>query len=61
MAERAGAIALQTHQQIVGVVEIIRCVICIQQGEWPSREEDVEEVGLDRIVAPRQPQRAVAR
>src|SRR5688500_703418 len=27
-----------------GIVEIIRCAICIQQGEWPSREEDVQEV-----------------
>ena len=32
-----------------GVVEIIRCVICIQQGEWPSREEDVEEVDVDKL------------
>ena len=26
-----------------GVVEIIRCVICIRQGAWPSREQDVED------------------
>jgi TRAP-type mannitol/chloroaromatic compound transport system permease small subunit len=32
-----------------GVVEIIRCVICIQQGKWPSREEDVEEVDVDKL------------
>jgi TRAP-type mannitol/chloroaromatic compound transport system permease small subunit len=32
-----------------GVVEIIRCVICIQQGEWPSREQDVEEVDVDKL------------
>ncbi len=32
-----------------GVVEIIRCVICIQQGEWPSREHDVEEVDVDKL------------
>jgi len=32
-----------------GVVEIIRCVICIQQGEWPSREEDVQEVDVDKL------------
>jgi TRAP-type mannitol/chloroaromatic compound transport system permease small subunit len=32
-----------------GIVEIIRCVICIQQGEWPSREEDVEEVDVDKL------------
>ena len=32
-----------------GIVEIIRCVICIQQGEWPSREHDVEEVDVGKL------------
>ena len=32
-----------------GIVEIIRCVICIKEGEWPSREEDVEEVDVDKL------------
>jgi TRAP-type mannitol/chloroaromatic compound transport system permease small subunit len=32
-----------------GIVEIIRCVICLKQGEWPSREEDVEEVDVDKL------------
>jgi len=32
-----------------GIVEIIRCIICIKQGEWPSREEDVEEVDVDKL------------
>ena len=32
-----------------GVVEIIRCVICIQRGEWPSREVDVQEVDVDKL------------
>jgi TRAP-type mannitol/chloroaromatic compound transport system permease small subunit len=32
-----------------GVVEIIRCVICLQQGEWPSREADVAEVDVDKL------------
>jgi TRAP-type mannitol/chloroaromatic compound transport system permease small subunit len=32
-----------------GIVEIIRCVICIRQGEWPSREHDVEEVDVDKL------------
>ena len=32
-----------------GVVEIIRCVICIQQGAWPSREQDVEEVDVGKL------------
>ena len=34
-----------------GIVEIIRCVICIQQGRWPSREEDVEEVDVEKLKA----------
>jgi TRAP-type mannitol/chloroaromatic compound transport system permease small subunit len=32
-----------------GIVEIIRCVICIKQGEWPSREEDVQEVDVEKL------------
>ena len=32
-----------------GIVEIIRCVICIQQGQWPSREHDVEEVDVGKL------------
>jgi len=32
-----------------GIVEIIRCVMCLQTGEWPSREEDVEEVDVDKL------------
>lgn len=32
-----------------GVVEIIRCAICLKQGQWPSREEDVEEVDVDKL------------
>ena len=34
---------------VQGVVEIIRCVIAIKQGEWPSREQDVEEVDVDKL------------
>src|SRR5918992_3016502 len=40
----AGAILL-----VQGIVEIIRCVICIRQGEWPSREQDVEEVDIEKL------------
>jgi TRAP-type mannitol/chloroaromatic compound transport system permease small subunit len=36
---------------VQGVVEIIRCVICLKQGDWPSREEDVEEVDVDKLKA----------
>lgn len=32
-----------------GMVEIIRCVICIRDGEWPSREQDVEEVDVKKL------------
>jgi TRAP-type mannitol/chloroaromatic compound transport system permease small subunit len=34
-----------------GLVEIFRCVVCIQQGEWPSREQDVEEVDVEKMKA----------
>jgi TRAP-type mannitol/chloroaromatic compound transport system permease small subunit len=34
-----------------GIVEIFRCVVCIQEGEWPSREQDVEEVDVDALKA----------
>ena len=32
-----------------GLVEIARCVICLRQGAWPSREADVEEVDVDKL------------
>jgi len=32
-----------------GIVEIIRCIICLKQGAWPSREVDVEEVDVDKL------------
>ena len=34
---------------VQGIVEIIRCVICIKQGSWPAREEDVQEVDVDKL------------
>jgi TRAP-type mannitol/chloroaromatic compound transport system permease small subunit len=34
-----------------GVVEIIRCVLCLKQGRWPSRKEDVQEVDVDQLKA----------
>jgi TRAP-type mannitol/chloroaromatic compound transport system permease small subunit len=40
----AGALLLMQ-----GVVEIIRCVICIKEGEWPSRVEDVQEVDVEKL------------
>ena len=32
-----------------GLVEIVRCVLCLQQGAWPSREQDVEEVDVEKL------------
>jgi TRAP-type mannitol/chloroaromatic compound transport system permease small subunit len=32
-----------------GLVEIVRCVLCLKQGEWPPRDEDVEEVDVDKL------------
>jgi TRAP-type mannitol/chloroaromatic compound transport system permease small subunit len=34
-----------------GLVEIARCVICIREGQWPSREQDVEEVDVEKLKA----------
>jgi TRAP-type mannitol/chloroaromatic compound transport system permease small subunit len=32
-----------------GFVEIVRCIVCIKTGVWPSREQDVEEVDVDKL------------
>ncbi len=32
-----------------GVVEILRCILCLQTGKWPSRGADVEEVDVDKL------------
>jgi TRAP-type mannitol/chloroaromatic compound transport system permease small subunit len=40
----AGAMIL-----LQGVVEIVRCVVCLKNGEWPSRIEDVEEVDVEKL------------
>jgi TRAP-type mannitol/chloroaromatic compound transport system permease small subunit len=40
----AGAVLL-----LQGIVEIVRCVICLREGDWPSREQDVEEVDVDKL------------
>src|SRR5713226_1855369 len=29
-----------------GLAEIVRCVVCLRTGEWPSRLEDVEEIDV---------------
>ncbi len=40
----AGAMLL-----LQGLVEIVRCVQCMRDGQWPSREHDVEEVDVDKL------------
>jgi len=40
----AGAILLAQ-----GLVEIVRCIVCLQQGAWPSRGDDVEEVDVEKL------------
>ena len=32
-----------------GLVEIVRCMVCLQQGAWPARGEDVEEVDVEKL------------
>jgi TRAP-type mannitol/chloroaromatic compound transport system permease small subunit len=34
---------------VQGIVEIIRCVLCLKQGQWPSRVQDVEEVDVAKL------------
>jgi TRAP-type mannitol/chloroaromatic compound transport system permease small subunit len=34
-----------------GFVEIVRCIVCLRNGEWPPREPDVEEVDVDKLKA----------
>ena len=29
-----------------GIAEIVRCVVCLQTGEWPSRLKDVAEIDV---------------
>jgi TRAP-type mannitol/chloroaromatic compound transport system permease small subunit len=40
----AGALML-----LQGLVEIVRCGICLRRGSWPSREEDVKEVDVEEL------------
>jgi TRAP-type mannitol/chloroaromatic compound transport system permease small subunit len=40
----AGALLL-----VQGAAEIVRCVLCLKNGEWPSRQEDVEEVDVEKL------------
>jgi TRAP-type mannitol/chloroaromatic compound transport system permease small subunit len=40
----AGALIL-----LQGLTEIARCVICLRDGDWPSRVQDVQEVDVDKL------------
>jgi len=42
----AGALLL-----VQGAVEILRCIVCLKNGQWPKRQEDVEEVDVDKLKA----------
>ncbi|MEW6589509.1 MAG: TRAP transporter small permease subunit [Pseudomonadota bacterium] len=42
----AGALLL-----IQGVVEILRCVVCLRDGAWPPRQKDVEEIDVEELKA----------
>jgi len=32
-----------------GLVEIVRCLMCLRSGSWPPRGDDVEEVDVDKL------------
>ena len=36
---------------VQGIVEMIRCVLCLKTGTWPSRIQDVEEVDVEKLKA----------
>lgn len=40
----AGALLL-----LQGLVEIVRCIVCLRDGAWPRREDDVEEVDVEQL------------
>jgi TRAP-type mannitol/chloroaromatic compound transport system permease small subunit len=32
-----------------GLVEIVRCIVCLRQGAWPPRGDDVQEVDVGKL------------
>lgn len=34
-----------------GLVEILRCAVCIRDGKWPTRLKDVEEIDVEELKA----------
>lgn len=41
-----------------GIVEVVRCIICLRTGEWPPRLNDVEE--LEKVILEREAEKAAA-
>jgi TRAP-type mannitol/chloroaromatic compound transport system permease small subunit len=41
-----------------GVVEVVRCIICIRTGAWPQRLHDVEE--LEKVIMEEAEQKKLA-
>ncbi len=36
---------------VQGFVEMTRCILCLKEGKWPSRIQDVEEVDVEKLKA----------
>jgi TRAP-type mannitol/chloroaromatic compound transport system permease small subunit len=36
---------------VQGIIEMIRCILCLKTGTWPSRIQDVEEVDVEKLKA----------
>lgn len=34
-----------------GLVEILRCIVCLRDGSWPPRQKDVEEIDVEELKA----------
>lgn len=32
-----------------GFVEVVYCIACLKEGDWPRRDKDVEEVDVDKL------------
>lgn len=36
---------------VQGIIEILRCIVCLRDGKWPRRLDDVEEVDVEKLKA----------
>jgi len=32
-----------------GLTEMLRCLVCLQRGQWPSRDQDVQENDVSKL------------